>query len=99
MPPSSKSSLWATIDPASSWRPVATGGYTNTDTDPSAATKSPSAGNPLSPASPHFGFALLLLAVGAGAWWVYEGKGSGAKVSANLGPVGATVEGGLGKDE
>jgi hypothetical protein len=93
-----KSSLWATIDPASSWRPVATGGYTNTDNDAGAATKAKGAGNPLSPGSDHFGFALLLLAVGAGAWWVYEGKGSGAKVAANLGPVGGSVEAGLGED-
>jgi hypothetical protein len=92
------SSIWNVIDPANGYRPSPTGGYTSTDNDAAAATQAASS-NPLNIHQPHFGFLALLAALGAGLWWTYEGKGSGAKVSANLGPVGGTVEGGLGKDE
>lgn len=76
---------------------MATGGYTDTSEDAAAATRPPSS-NPLSPGQPHFGFLLLLAAVGSGLYFIYEGKGSGAKVAANLGPVGGSVEGGIGED-
>jgi hypothetical protein len=89
--------LWQVIDPASTYKPADTGGYVTTDDTPSAATKAASA-FPLSLDNPHFGFLLLGAAVAGGLWWVYEGKGSGAKVSANLGPIEGEVGAGIGKE-
>jgi hypothetical protein len=84
-------SIWATIDPSSTFKPATTGGYTDTSATPAAATSAGfGTGAPAySPKHKHFGFAVVLLLTGGLIYWTYEGKPSGARASANLGPVGA----------
>jgi hypothetical protein len=94
--------LWDAIDPSNQWRVAPEGGYTSTDDTPSAgyttAATQASAAPFWSPKNEHFGFLVLATAIGGGLYWLYEGKGSGASVRANVGPLEGELGAGIGKD-
>jgi hypothetical protein len=94
--------LWDAIDPSNQWRVAPEGGYTSTDDTPSAgyttqATQAAAA--PIwSPKNEHFGFLVLVTAIGGGLYWLYEGKGSGASLRGNVGPLEGELGAGIGKE-
>jgi hypothetical protein len=91
-------SIWAAIDPESSWRTVPSG-YTDTSETPGAGTVDVArVTSPLSPKGDHFGFAIVLAGTAAVLYYIFEKKPSGARISANVGPLEAEVGGGLGKE-
>jgi hypothetical protein len=92
-----RSALWDAIDPATTYAPAPDGGYTSTDFDASAGTK-PAKASFLSLNNPHLGFLGLAGGTAALLFWIYEGKPSGGKVAANVGPLEGEVGAGIGKE-
>lgn len=92
-----RGNIFDQIDPSRSWTVVPSGGYETTDETPSAATVSASSKLGIfSPQHEHFGFGALLLGTTTLIFFTFEGKPSGVKGSADLGPL--DVEGGVGID-
>ncbi len=87
-------SLWSSIDQASSWSVAPVAGLTDTSETPTAGQAVAQASVPFfHPNHPQWAFGLVVAGAAALLYMIYEGKGAGARASANLGPLDASVGG------
>lgn len=97
---SQTSSLWARLDPAAQWKVQAgpSGGADDLSSTTVAAFSAASGDPAYSPKHKHFGYGVLLVLTGAAAFYLFEGKPTGALFKGNVGPLEGEAGAGLGEE-